>query len=193
MECPYKLIVFDLDGTLAISGNYLSDKEIKMLDEFNSKQINENKKLFNYKTYKNVKETLEILRKFTKLALISNGHYPRQKNKLILAGIYDYFDLIYISQEIAIKKFGDKFTPEQLAQIEKPSIYMFKQMNKETKTLPEECIYIGNIDNDQIVAAEIGWDFIRIKDEDPRAIRKLTWEKTVHQDNFKEILKYLLK
>ncbi len=196
MQKSYDLVVYDIDGTLGPSGRDFTVEQLKLVDTTDPEQFRlMDKSSFTYGPFLGVTETIEQLRGRVKQAVISNGPGIRQKNKLILMGLENTFDHLYISEEHAGKMFG-VYDEIKLKSIEKPSPSMFQRMNWETKTSPEKCVYIGNTWVDYLAARNAGWDFIGVIDADEKykddfkSERKL---KLVQQHEFNRILEHILQ
>ena len=87
-------------------------------------------------------EILKSLHANYKLGVISNGITKTQYNKLEQLGIKEFFDSIMISEE---------------AGMQKPDLPIFWESAKALSCRPEECLYIGNSYNGDIVgSAEAG-------------------------------------
>ncbi|MDR2085276.1 MAG: YjjG family noncanonical pyrimidine nucleotidase [Bacteroidales bacterium] len=79
--------------------------------------------------FPNVKESLDQLRKYFKLHIISNGFIDVQINKLKNCGLIHYFDQIITSEAVGYKK---------------PDARIFEYALKITNTPKHEAIYIGD-------------------------------------------------
>lgn len=196
MASRYDLVCFDLDGTLCPTGRALSDENLKIVDTTPPEEF---KRLdlsgFNFRPFPGVLETLDTLRRSTRLSIISNGFENRQLNKIYLIGLDGYFHPICISEEHAKKMFG-VYDDRQLKSIEKPSSSMFQRMNWKTKTSPERCVYIGNIYADYLAARNASWDFIGVIDADEKYKDDFKGEKDlklVQQYEFQRILEHILE
>ncbi|GEM_PF-5537680 len=181
----YKLIAFDIDGTLAPSGKTLGEKE-GVLQMISEKECYRRKKEFPYLPYPQVNETLKKLRKEAKLVIISNGNGNLQRNKLSILKIRHYFTSLLISENVCREIYG---TIEKLNEVEKPNKFMFEKVCQEGGVNPRECLYIGNRDSDYMGARNAGWDFLRIVDH--RFRMGLEGQIAIDKDEFMKIMEYL--
>jgi putative hydrolase of the HAD superfamily len=108
----------------------------RMLKKFNlEKEINNVINLFqeysgNLKLDKEVSEVFEYLKKKGhKIGLITDGNVERQKRKLKLLGINNFFDVTIFTKEFNSPK---------------PSIIPFKIAIEKSGLSPESCVYIGD-------------------------------------------------
>jgi putative hydrolase of the HAD superfamily len=87
------------------------------------------------KPYKDVKESLEKLKELGfKLSIISDGIAVKQYEKLLRLNITDYFDWVFITDEVGIKK---------------PNPELFKYCIEKMNVSPSDTIYVGdNLDKD---------------------------------------------
>ncbi len=196
MGSKFDLVVYDIDGTLGPSGRSLTAEQLILVDTTKPEQFRLfDRSGFVYGAFPGVVETIAQLRNIVKQAIISNGPSIRQRNKLVLAGLEEIFNPVYISEEHARKMFG-VFNGVQLKSIEKPSPSMFQRMNGETRTRPERCVYIGNTEVDYLAARNAGWDFIGVIDTDEKYqedFKNREDLKLVQQHEFHRILEHILQ
>ncbi|MEO8087815.1 MAG: YjjG family noncanonical pyrimidine nucleotidase [Bacteroidota bacterium] len=91
-------------------------------------------------------EVLEYLHQKYTLHIITNGFHEAQFIKLDGTGIRKFFQNIIISEHVGFKK---------------PDINIFNYAVKSAKTIPEECIMIGDgLEVDVLGAQRAGWDAV---------------------------------
>ena len=197
MQNRYELIAFDIDGTLCQSGRTLTPEQLELITLSDPESFREQDKSgFNYSAFPGVVDTIKALAGVRR-GIISNGFGRRQRNKLILTGLDDLFDPIYISEDFACSFFEEAYTADRKKEfereIEKPSPIMMMRMNLMTRTLASRSLYVGNTDEDHRTARASGWDFLRIRDPDPKysAIGVDGAIAVIDQNRFHEILEYI--
>ena len=84
-------------------------------------------------------ETLKYLSSKYKVYGASNSVYERQQSRLKLAGFYEYFDELFVSDRIGA---------------EKPAEQFFNYCLKNSKTSAEECVMIGDSLNADMAGAK---------------------------------------
>ncbi len=183
----YKLIAFDLDGTLAPSGKTLGERE-QILQMMSRQECAKRQREFNYLPYTQVEETIKKLSKEVKLAIISNGNGNLQRNKLFILKMEHHFKRILISEELCKEIYG---VEEKRTEIEKPQSTMFEKLCQEENVQPKECLYVGNRDSDSMGAKNAGWDFIRVVDHDGRNKVKIRDQIKIDKDEFMKILRHV--
>jgi putative hydrolase of the HAD superfamily len=101
------------------------------------------------KAYRDVKSFLERMKELKfKLAIFSDGIAVKQYEKLLRMNIVNFFDYIFISDEIGFTKPDPRF---------------FNHCINELKLLPSEIIYIGDrLDKDILPANNIGINTVLI-------------------------------
>lgn len=106
-------------------------------------------KVRHLRAYRDVKASLQKLKDMGfNLAIISDGVAVKQFEKLIRMDIVNYFDYVFISDEIGIKK---------------PNPDVFKYCIEKMRIPPSEIIYVGDrLDNDIQPANEVGMHSVLI-------------------------------
>jgi putative hydrolase of the HAD superfamily len=75
-------------------------------------------------------------------AVVTNGSSQQQRKKLKTLGLEQYFGHVFISEEVGYSK---------------PSRELFKLLLKETKHGPQECVFVGDsLENDIVPALDAG-------------------------------------
>ena len=116
-----------------------------------------------------------------KLGVITEGTHIKQWEKIIRLGLQHFFHVVFISREINEDKSSGR---------------LFKAAVKELKLKPDECIYVGDkLDRDILGANSTGMTSVRIlqgryKDENPRN-KEETPNHTIN--NLEELLGILKK
>ncbi len=100
------------------------------------------------RTFEGFEEMMESLTGVQKI-ILSDGRVATQQKKLKALGIEDYFDGIVLSDEHKTSK---------------PDIELFKLIEREFKTKPEETLMVGDHpDKDILGAKKAGWFAVRFK------------------------------
>jgi len=96
------------------------------------------------------REVLEKLKDNYKLALITDGFLPGQREKIAALGIEEFFDSIVCTEEM-----GREFW--------KPSKAGFEKMLKDLDLKPADCVYVGdNLEKDFLAPNKLGFKTVRI-------------------------------
>lgn len=196
MECLYDIVAFDIDGTLCPSGRVLAAESLRLIDETHPDTFRKlDRNGFNFRPFTGVERALTQLQHITRLAIISNGPHFRQRNKLILLALEEFFGSVYISGELARISFGEDYTRETEQGIAKPNTLMFERINADTRTFASRSLYVGNRQMDYEAASKAGWDFIGVIDSNERYENDFFGsepapKKLVRQREFARILEY---
>ena len=199
----YDLVIFDIDGTLCLSGKTLSEEELQLIDTANPAEF-KNANLaakIKYTCFPGVINTLEQLKlNSVKLGIASNGPSFRQKNKLIAAGIDNLFEkeLVIISEDLALfyhnLDTGLNYWPteyareEYLKRVEKPNPNMLSHILIRANAQKQSTIYVGNAVEDFTAAQKAGLAFIRVIDKEKKGFKA---EKEIHQNEFHKLIDLL--
>ena len=98
--------------------------------------------------YPSVPRILLDLRNRTRIYIASDGNAVKQWDKLIRLGVALFFDEVFISEELGIKK-----SPE-----------FFKKILRKIKAKPEECLMVGDKpDSDVLYPKQLGFKTIRLR------------------------------
>ncbi len=199
----YKLVLFDIDGTLCPSGKILTPRELSLIDSTHPKafkDLNLRREL-NYPCFDGMEDCLKELKNSKiELGVVSNAPSFRQKNKLIASGIDELFneDLVIISENLApgyyfldtgLVSWPDKETKEEYVQrVSKPKACMFCHAFSKTNHSRDSIVYVGNQFEDSVAAQAAGVSFIRVIDKEKPDF-KSEWE--INQNEFYKLISLL--
>ena len=97
-------------------------------------------------------ETLRSLFGQYKLGLVTNGYSDAQRGRLRVAGLFSYFDVVVVSEEIGYSK---------------PDSRIFEHAIRELQVSPKETLFVGDsVEHDYYGARNAGIDFCYCRTND---------------------------